>query len=74
MCACLNHMRACLTLARPRLGAAGAQVTVGDLTVTNEGWTLEPADSADDEFVRMRGYQVIPLCLAGGVTRPAQLV
>lgn len=38
---------------------AGAKVTVGDLSVTNEGWSLAPADSAEDEFVRMRGYQIV---------------
>lgn len=34
-------------------------MTVGDLSVTNEGWSLVPADSAEDEFVRMRGYQIV---------------
>ena len=32
---------------------------VGDLTVSNAGWSLMAATGAsDDEFVRMRGYQV----------------
>lgn len=40
--------------------APGAKVVVGDLTVSNAGWSLMAATGAsDDEFVRMRGYQVL---------------
>ena len=39
---------------------AGAEVTVKNLVVSNAGWALVAVSSeeADDEFVRMRGYQV----------------
>ena len=37
----------------------GATVTVKDLAVSNAGWSLVAVDrDAEDEFVRMRGYQV----------------